>query len=333
MPIKVFISYSWDSKEHQDWVVDLTNTLRKTYGIDAKCDALLDEPNLFSMMVQESKNNDKIIIVDTNRYTEKANNEQGGVGYETKLFYNYFQQQPKKLIVIKRDMCNLPFYLSGWKYIDFTKGMTTETLDELVLRINGKPSYKMAPLSDSPRIVNSKVTGKVIDDNIIPDLRAVSQSGKDDYLQDQFNIADETILDLLRQTKQKNPELIVEHEKINVNLPTGSSIIIGNSLKQQINYYTVCTYNIKYQDKKSYYKIWLSLNNYNNINGIYGTSDLPLFSINMQEFNSYQLWAHVSSSTKLLRLECTCTWNSNVISNGKELGAYIFKNLINKIQS
>ena len=31
MPIKVFVSYSWDSKEHQEWVIALTNTLRSTY--------------------------------------------------------------------------------------------------------------------------------------------------------------------------------------------------------------------------------------------------------------------------------------------------------------
>lgn len=75
MPKKVFISYSWDSEEHQDWVVELVNTLRSTYGIDAKCDVLLDKPNLFSMMVQEARLNDKIVIVDTKRYTEKADKE------------------------------------------------------------------------------------------------------------------------------------------------------------------------------------------------------------------------------------------------------------------
>ena len=105
MPKKVFISYSWDSKEHQEWVVALTNELRSTYGVDAKCDVLLDNPNLFSMMVQEANENDKIIIVDTKRYTEKADHEQGGVGYETRLFYNFFQKRPQKLIVIKRGNC------------------------------------------------------------------------------------------------------------------------------------------------------------------------------------------------------------------------------------
>lgn len=60
---KVFISYSWDSDEHQEWVVSLVNKLRAVYGIDARCDLLLDKPNLFSMMVQQARINDKIVIV------------------------------------------------------------------------------------------------------------------------------------------------------------------------------------------------------------------------------------------------------------------------------
>ena len=225
MPIKVFVSYSWDSKEHQEWVIALTNTLRSTYGIDAKCDMLLDKPNLFSMMVQEARINDKIIIVDTKKYTEKANTEQGGVGYETQLFYNFFQKQPQKLIVIKRDMCDLPFYLGGWNYIDFTKGATEENLDALVLKINGEAPYKIAPITDTPRVVKSKTVESVFDDNLIPDLRAATPEGKGEYLREQFNIADKKILELLQQTKQKNPGLNVEHEKREVNVPSGSSVL------------------------------------------------------------------------------------------------------------
>ncbi len=331
MPKKVFISYSWDSKEHQEWVVALTNTLRETYGIDSKCDVLLDKPNLFSMMVQEAQIKDKIVIVDTKRYTEKANNEQGGVGYETKLFYNFFQNQPQKLIVIKRGICDLPFYLAGWNYIDFTGGVTEENLDALALRINDEAPYKMAPLADTPRVVKSKAVESAFDENIIPDLRPATLQGKDDYLKEQFNITDKTILDLLRQTKQKNPELNVEHEKREANVPLGSSVFIGNSLQPQVNHYTVCSYTVKYQEKEAYYKIWLSLNEGMMGKGIFGISERPFWGMG-QEFNSYQLWVHVSPSAKEARLECGVIGNSEQISNGKELGKYIFKRLIGQIQ-
>lgn len=332
MPKKVFISYSWDSKEHQEWVVALTNTLRETYGIDAKCDVLLDKPNLFSMMVQEAQINDKIVIVDTKRYTEKANNEQGGVGYETKLFYKFFQNQPQKLIVIKRGICDLPFYLAGWNYIDFTGGVTEENLDALALRINNEAPYKMAPLADTPRVVKSKAVESVFDDNLIPDLRAATPQGKDEYLREQFNIADKKILELLQQTKQKNPGLNVEHEKREVDVPSRSSVWEGNSFRQQVNHYTVCTYCVRFQRKEAYYKIWLSLNDSMMDKGIFGHSERPLFSANGQEFNSFQLWVYVSHSSKQPCLESNGIWGSGLISNGKELGEYIFKQLMEQIQ-
>ena len=332
MPIKVFISYSWDSKEHQEWVIALTNTLRNTYGIDARCDLLLDRPNLFSMMVQEARINDKIIIVDTKKYTEKANNEQGGVGYETRLFYNFFQNQPQRLIVIKRDICDLPFYLGGWNYVDFTKGATEENLDALVLKINGETPYKIAPLTNTPRVVKSKTAGSVFDDDLVPDLRAATPQGKDEYLGEQFNIADKKILELLQQTKQKNPGLSVEHEKREVDVPSGSSVWEGNLLQQQVNHYIVCSYYIKYQGKEAYYKIWLSLGNNMMGKGIFGTSERPLFSGGGQEFNSFQVWVYVSPSPKQLCLNCNGVWGSGKISNGEELGKYIFKCLIEKVQ-
>ena len=98
MPKKVFISYSWDSKEHQEWVVALTNELRSTYGVDAKCDVLLDNPNLFSMMVQEANVNDKIIIVDTKRYTEKLIMNKAALVMKRDCFTTFFKNDHRNLL-------------------------------------------------------------------------------------------------------------------------------------------------------------------------------------------------------------------------------------------
>lgn len=332
MPKKVFISYSWDSKEHQEWVVTLTNKLRSTYGVDAKCDVLLDKPNLFSMMVQEANVNDKIIIVDTKRYTEKADNEQGGVGYETRLFYNFFQKQPQKLIVIKRGNCELPFYLNGWNYLDFTSGMTEGNLDALVLKINDEAPYIMAPVTKSPRAVKGKIAESALDGIIIPDLRVATPQGKDEYLKEEFETANKTISDLLHQTKQRNPDLTFEVEKREVNEPSGTSVLEGGIFKQQINHYSVYTYSVNYQGKEAYYKIWLSMTDNGAVGkGIFGSNDRPLFGRG-QEFNSFQMWVYVPSSSSRLQLTYNPVWGNNSITNGKELGEFVFKNLIDAIR-
>lgn len=332
MQKKAFISYSWDSKEHQEWVVALTNKLRSIYGVDAKCDVLLDNPNLFSMMVQEANVNDKIIIVDTKRYTEKANNEQGGVGYETRLFYNFFQKQPQKLIVIKRGSCELPFYLNGWSYLDFTSGMTDENLDALMLKINDEAPYIMAPITKSPRAVKGKIVESALDGSIIPDLRVATQQGKDEYLKEEFEIANKTISDLLQQTKQRNPDLTFEVEKREVNEPSGTSILEGGIFKQQINHYSVYTYSVNYQGKEAYYRVWLSMTDNGTVGkGIFGSNDRLLFG-RWQQFNSFQLWVYVSNSDSKLQLACNSIWGNDSITNGKELGKVIFKNLIDAIR-
>ncbi|NHA32769.1 hypothetical protein AXF43_25260 [Bacillus paranthracis] len=56
----VFISYSWDSPEHQQWVMDLVDLLREN-GVDASFDMLETQSqtvNLNAMMVSNVRDND-----------------------------------------------------------------------------------------------------------------------------------------------------------------------------------------------------------------------------------------------------------------------------------
>lgn len=158
MSKKVFLSYSWDSIEHKEWVIMLANTLRREYGIDAVVDDFLLVNNLNKMMVQEISNNDKVIIVVTSKYTEKANSFSGGVGYETELLLNYIQNNPNKLIVILREQCIKPTYVQNFYHIDFVNDdKFSESIEELVLRINDTPKYIMEDLNaDNPKKVSPK---------------------------------------------------------------------------------------------------------------------------------------------------------------------------------
>ena len=82
MPKKVFVTYSWDLEEHEIWVMKLVNTLRKDDGIDATLDKYILQDgtnNLNGMMVDNIHNYDYIVVVLTENYKERANNEIGGV--------------------------------------------------------------------------------------------------------------------------------------------------------------------------------------------------------------------------------------------------------------
>lgn len=176
MSKKVFLSYSWDSKEHKEWVIMLANTLRKEYGIDAIVDDFLLVNNLNKMMVQEISNNDKVIIVVTSKYTEKANSFSGGVGYETELLLNYIQNNPDKLIVVLREQCAKPSYVQNFYHVDFAADdKFSEAIVELVLRINDTPKYIMEDLNvDNPK----KVSPQKIKSSQIHDVDLVEQIQK-----------------------------------------------------------------------------------------------------------------------------------------------------------
>ena len=66
---KVFVSYSWDSNEHNEWVSKFVSKLRSN-GVDAKYDRLLTQrgtTNLDKMMVEEIKNSDYVLVILTEK--------------------------------------------------------------------------------------------------------------------------------------------------------------------------------------------------------------------------------------------------------------------------
>lgn len=90
----VFVSYSWDDINHQQWVMGLTNELRKQ-GIDATMDIFetqLQTINLNAMMVSKIKDSDYIVVVLTENYAQKADEMKEGVGFETLLTMPYLRE-------------------------------------------------------------------------------------------------------------------------------------------------------------------------------------------------------------------------------------------------
>jgi len=82
-PPKVFIAYSWDSPEHQQWVAGLAAALRQR-GIDAILDQWHVRPgqDLAAFMNSAIRESDRVLVICTEAYVQKANDRTGGVGYE-----------------------------------------------------------------------------------------------------------------------------------------------------------------------------------------------------------------------------------------------------------
>jgi hypothetical protein len=80
---KVFVSYSHDSLDHKKWVLDLATRLRNA-GVDAIIDQweLSAGDDLPHFMETQLSTSDKVLMICSERYVDKANSGTGGVGYE-----------------------------------------------------------------------------------------------------------------------------------------------------------------------------------------------------------------------------------------------------------
>jgi hypothetical protein len=78
-----FISYSWDSENHKNWVIELASRLQRE-GVRIILDRwdLAPGGDKALFMEQSVTNSSFVILICTPPYAERANNRQGGVGYE-----------------------------------------------------------------------------------------------------------------------------------------------------------------------------------------------------------------------------------------------------------
>ena len=158
---RVFISYSWTSEEHSDWVAELGTRLMS----DA-IDVVLDQWSLeegqdihvfMEKMVTDATIN-RVIIISDAMYSEKADGRKAGVGTETQIIskevYDSVDQNKFIPIVRERDDTGkacLPVYLKTRKYIDFSDPNTeADAYDQLIRNIFERPKRQKPPLGKPP---------------------------------------------------------------------------------------------------------------------------------------------------------------------------------------
>lgn len=159
MSKKVFISYSWDSETHQNWVIDLANKLRE-YGVDANVDVFFvhnETTNLNKMMVKQISDSDHVIIVLTEEYRNKVDNWNGGVGFESELLLPAISGaiNKNKLIFIMRHNGEFssvfPSQYIGYYAIDFSdESNYSLKFKELLHRIYNEPLYAKREIGTKP---------------------------------------------------------------------------------------------------------------------------------------------------------------------------------------
>lgn len=163
-PIKVFISYSWDSIEHKNWVKKLADTLEEIEEVHViwdgyDLDSLADKNYFMAAGIHDA---DLVLVVTTNNYKTKSDGRQGGVGLETFMasalhWDGMLRDKKSKLVVIEREIDSTPRYLIGHFHLDFTKDSEyANQVTELLQLLQGRarverPKKRRSLVSTSDR--------------------------------------------------------------------------------------------------------------------------------------------------------------------------------------
>ena len=152
---KVFISYSHDSPEHKQWVLELATELRHS-GIDAILDQWdLGLGNDITLFIDHGiRNADRVLVICTDKYVEKANSAKGGVGYERMIVTAELMQDlgTDKFIPVIRQTSKkekTPTFLGTRVYADYRdEKECDEEFSKLIHALYGKPFVQKPPLGE-----------------------------------------------------------------------------------------------------------------------------------------------------------------------------------------
>lgn len=167
---RVFVSYSHDSDAHKAWVENLACRLVKN-GVDVVLDHWDlslggDLPLFMEHGLGDAK---RVLAVCTNRYVEKANLGQGGVGYERMILTAGLMRDISRDRIIPVIRANnlsepTPAFLATRRYIDFRDDQRyEERYAELIrdihgVRIKPRPALGPNPFLDIPSPIDPAVS-------------------------------------------------------------------------------------------------------------------------------------------------------------------------------
>lgn len=163
-PPKLFISYSWSTSEHEQWVVDLASEL-----VDSGVDVILDKWALReghdSIAFMEQMVTDplitKVILICDQIYATKADGRAAGVGTETQIISAevYAKQAQDKFVAViaEKDESGKPYLPTYYKsriYIDLSESdRYAENFEKLLRWIFDKPLFVKPEIGKPPSFI------------------------------------------------------------------------------------------------------------------------------------------------------------------------------------
>ena len=162
---RVFISYSWSSPIHEQWVLEFAERLSGD-GIHVVLDKWdLREGQDKHVFMEQMVNNPsvkKVLVICDRAYQTKADSRSGGVGTETQLIskevYDHTGQQKFIPIIRERDhkgAACVPTYMASRIHIDLSSDdFYEENYQKLIRNLYDKPLLKRPTLGVPPEFLD-----------------------------------------------------------------------------------------------------------------------------------------------------------------------------------
>lgn len=153
---EAFMSYSWDSRAHANWVLQLATRLVSN-GVNVvldRWDTTLGS-DLAYFMEQAADPHYRVIAIVSDTYRDKADGLQGGVGYEKKVITPTLMNDlhSHRVIPVLRGNSRhrLPRFLGSAKYVNMNDDATYESAYlELLQELYGIAPTPKPPLGKNP---------------------------------------------------------------------------------------------------------------------------------------------------------------------------------------
>jgi hypothetical protein len=158
---RLFVSYSWTSAQHEEWVLQLAAELRQS-GVDVVLDKWDLKEGHDAHAFMESMVTDpsitKVILICDKAYADKADGRSGGVGTEAQIIsgeiYERTTQDKFVAVVVERDENGKPYvptYYRSRIYIDLSDASVyAQNFEQLLRWIYDKPLYQKPELGRMP---------------------------------------------------------------------------------------------------------------------------------------------------------------------------------------
>lgn len=159
----VFVTYAWENEEHNDKIISFTEFLLKK-GYEASMDRKESQEqtatNFNQMMIEGLKNSDKVIVVLSKKYKEKADSFSGGVGFEFGIIIEQLKTSKNKFIFVSfgqdKNEDIVPMAISGRDILNLKKDQDQNNFNELFAKLESKNTIEFSKPSDVKVEVKTK---------------------------------------------------------------------------------------------------------------------------------------------------------------------------------